>query len=278
MSAATVAHVQSVPTSARVSMWHILSSEWIKLFAVRSTPWILLTSVVVMAGLGLLMAIGMTSVPPEADLGSGGALIGLMATTFGYTFGQFVFAVLGVMRISGEYGTGQIRSTLTACPTRLPVLAAKAVVVAVTSFVVGTLAVALTALITTPILEPHGLAIDLADSGAQRALLGVPLYLTAIALFALGVGAILRHTAAGIAVVIGILLVLPLLGQIGLDVIQDIAPYLPTLAGEQLITADIMGGSLAEPVLGPWEGYGVLLAWVAVALAGAAVLLRRRDA
>lgn len=277
MTAVAERRAPSVPTTAHVTFLRTLRSEWIKFFSVRSTAWVLGVSIVVMVGFSLLMAVGM-SAATDPELTGGQPMpadptIGIMVATFGYSIGQIVLVVLGVMRISGEYSTGQIRSSLAAVPRRLPVLAAKAVVVAVASLAVGLVAVALATLVTTPILEPNGLAVDLSDPDAQRALLGVPLYLMAVALFSLGVGAMLRHTAGGIAAVIGVLLVLPIIGQINIDFLQDIAPYLPSTAGERLITGD-----LAESVLTPWQGYLVLLAWVAAALIGAAVLLRRRDA
>lgn len=274
---ASPARVSSVPTTAHVSFLHTLRSEWIKFLSVRSTAWILGVTVLVMVGFSLMMAAGMSfAADPELNQGQpmpADAAVGTMVATFGYSIGQIVLVVLGVMRISGEYSTGQIRSSLSAVPTRLPVLAAKAVVVAAASFVVGLVAVALATLATTPILEPLDMAVELGNGDVQRSLLGVPLYLTAIALFSLGVGAMLRHTAGGIAAVLGVLLVLPIIGQVPLEWVQDIAPYLPSAAGERLITGD-----LVETVLSPWQGYLVLLGWVAAALIGAAVLLRRRDA
>lgn len=275
---ATSERAPSVPTTAHVSFLHTLHSEWIKFGSVRSTAWVLGISVIVMVGFSLMMAAGMSFAAADPEMAGGqplppDPLVGTMAATFGYSIGQIVLVVLGVMRISGEYTTGQIRSSLAAVPRRLPVLAAKAVVVAVASFVVGSVAVALATLVTTPILDPYGMAADLSDPDTQRALLGVPLYLTAIALLSLGVGAMLRHTAGGIAAVVGLLLVLPIIGQIDLAVVRDIAPYLPSTAGELLITGDVAGGELT-----PWQGYAVLLGWVAAALVGAAVLLRRRDA
>ncbi|MFV0254271.1 MAG: ABC transporter permease subunit [Beutenbergiaceae bacterium] len=276
---APAAHIAARTT--RLTFLHVLQSEWIKLFSVRSTPWVLGLSVMLMLGLSLLMGWGLTldtdAVDASAESPGGEPLdpssLGLMVATFSYTIGQIVFAVLGVMRITGEYSTGQIRSTLTACPTRLPVLVAKAIVVAVASFITGAITVALIILATTPMLEPHQMAIDLTDAETQQALLGVPLYLTAIALFALGIGGMLRHTAGAIATVLGVLMVLPIIGQINLEFVQDAALYLPSTAGQLLIT-----GASPDGPLSPWQGYGVMMAWVVAALAGAAVLLRRRDA
>jgi hypothetical protein len=51
----------------------------------------------------------------------------------GLAFAQLAFGVLGVLAISAEYGTGMIRTTLTAVPRRPTVFAAKALVVAETA-------------------------------------------------------------------------------------------------------------------------------------------------
>ena len=49
----------------------------------------------------------------------------------GVYLGQAVVAIVAVLAISGEYGTGMIRTTLAAMPRRTAVLAAKAAVVTV---------------------------------------------------------------------------------------------------------------------------------------------------
>lgn len=279
------AHLAVRPTS----MWRTIRSEWLKFWTLPSSIWIIAVTIVVMVGLSALMAWGFTfdpsaaaGGPPDDGNGVGVATeggedfalssLGLVAISFSYSVGQIVLAVLGVMVATSEYATGQIRSTLTAVPTRLPVLVAKVVIVIVVGFTLGALAVALSWLATTPILEPHGMQLDVSEDGAWRTLFGVPLYLSAIALFSLGIGFLLRHTAGAIAAVLGILLVLPIVGMIQIDWLQDLALYLPASAGERLV----LGAS--DDVLTEWQGFAVLGGYVVVALVLAGVLLRRRDA
>jgi ABC-2 type transport system permease protein len=108
----------------------------------------------------------------------------------------------------------------------------------------------------------------------QRILLGAPLYLAAIALLAYGIGAMLRHSAGALATVLGLLLVVEgVFAGIPWIVFEKISPYLPMSAGSQLVQT-----SGPDAVLTPWQGYGVLVLWGLAALAGAAVLIRRRDA
>ncbi|TDE93946.1 ABC transporter permease [Occultella glacieicola] len=283
MTAATATVVPATPTAANghhLTFGRILRSEWIKFISLRSTVWVAIVTVAVMVGFSLLMGFGMTQIVQnpeamggEASLGGTGTVIGTSVAATGYYFGQIVVAVLGVLIITGEYSTGQIKSTLTAVPTRLPVMAAKGAIVALTSFVLGAVGVAISVLVTTPMLSTYDLQVDLSDSASLQSLLGVPLYMTAIALFAFGIGTLLRHAAAGIAAVLGMLLLLPILGTIQVQWIQDISPYLLGAAGERIITGEQVGA-----VLTPWEGFGVLMIWVVAALVAAAVLLRRRDA
>src|SRR5690606_23898676 len=109
-SVATPDSVASVPTTAHVSFLHTLRSEWIKFLSVRSTAWVLASSIVVMVGFSLMMAAGMAfATDPEMTGGDplpADPTVGIMVATFGYSIGQIVLVVLGVMRISGEYATG----------------------------------------------------------------------------------------------------------------------------------------------------------------------------
>ncbi|WP_159620108.1 ABC transporter permease [Ruania rhizosphaerae] len=271
-------------TGAHVNFARVLRSEWIKLISLRSTAWTLAMTVVVMTGFAMLSIWSVTQFVNNPEMmggaeGAEAAGIGTdsvsLATAIasGYVMAQIVVAVLGVLVISGEYSTGQIRSTVAAVPTRFPVLAAKGVLVAAVSFIVGAVGIAASVLATAPMLSSIDLTLDLSDGETIRVLLGAPLYLAAIALLALGFGALLRHAAGGIATVLGLLIVLPALSFIPLDWMADIAPYFPGAAGERIVGIDNPGQALT-----PWQGYGVLGIYVVVVLAAAAVLLRRRDA
>lgn len=183
--------------------------------------------------------------------------------------------------ITGEYTTGMIRSTLAAVPRRLPALWAKGVVLAVSIFVVSTFAVVVSLGVMQLFLGSKGLASDLGKTETIRILIGTVRYLTAIALLAFAIGAILRHSAGALATVMGLLLVVPVITAIPWKPLQLIGPFLPGEAGSKILIAakpqptspDVIG-----VVFGPWQGYAVLLAWVVVLLTVAAVLLRRRNA
>ena len=105
------------------------------------------------------------------------------------------------------------------------------------------------------------------------AVLGATGYLTLVGLFGMGLGAILRSTAAGVATFAGIMYVLPLLVEIlPSSVANSINPYLPSSAGRAMMQI----GHHAH-TLSPGAGLAVLGGYTAAALAAAAVLLVTRD-
>lgn len=265
----------------RLTFGGVIASEWIKLRTLRSTVWSYLIVIAISLGMAVLMSFSMLngmggeaidsgSLPPEQV-----HELVLQASTFGVYFGQLVVGVLGVLVISGEYTTGMIRSTLTAVPKRLPALAAKAVVLFVATFVVGLVA-NLVAYLTATVI--FGSSLELVDPTTLLTLAGGALYLALVAVFALGVGTIIRSSAGGIAAVLGLLLLLPTVLQlIPADWSHDVIPYLLSSSGMTMFTA-----IAADPatIVGPnaWQSLLVVLAWVGASLAGAVVLLGRRDA
>jgi ABC-2 type transport system permease protein len=263
-----------VPSGSGLSFGGALRSEWIKLRTVRSTIWSYATAIVISLGMAALMSLaldlGGTEIPADRQ-----AAFVAQAGTFGVFFSQLVVAVLGVLAISGEYSTGMIRSSLTAVPKRLPMLAAKAVVLFVCTFVVGAISTVASALVATPILAGQGVSASFTDPELLLPLLGGALYLALVAVFSLGVGAILRSSAGGIAAALGIVLLLPIvLMMIPADWAADLQPYLLSNAG-----LAIFGLSVFVPTtLEVWQNVLVTVAWVVAALAAAAVLLKRRDA
>jgi ABC-type transport system involved in multi-copper enzyme maturation permease subunit len=118
----------------------------------------------------------------------------LRASLVGVNLAQLAFGVLGVMVITGEYATGMIRSTLSAVPTRLPVLWSKALVFAVVAFAVSLPAVFIVFFAGQAILAGRHIEIALSHPGVVRALIGAALYMTVFGLFGLGIGAITRST------------------------------------------------------------------------------------
>jgi len=265
-----------------VTFPRVLTSEWLKFWSLRSTYWALGATLVAMVLISLLLAFGASQ---SADAGFDTGLDGLTVIGTTYVMAQLVVAVLGVLMITGEYSTGMIRSTFAAVPSRVPALVAKAIVIAVVAFVVGVVGVALSYVLTMPLLGDVGGAADLGDPDTLRMFWGTGLYLAAVGLFGLALGGLLRHSAGALATVLGILLLLPVIVQLAMSALEwlrDAYPYLPTTAGERIVAVDNPGMDMQTvglpALLEPWAGLGVFAIYVAVALLAAAVLMRRRDA
>lgn len=277
----------TISPTAHLSFGGILASEWIKLRTLRSTVWCYAIMVALMIGVGVIIAIA-------SGLFDGGKLPAdvqretiVRTLTFGVNFGQLVVAVLGALVITGEYGTGMIRSTLAAVPKRLPALVGKTVMFAVVTFVVAIVAMLVTAAISLPILAGRGVTVSVLDWRVLLPVLGAAGFLTLVGVMSLALGTIIRNSAGGIATTLGLLLVLPtvvsLLGAVlNASWLQNVATVLPSSAGstmsQYVTTLEAPGISQGLLQLAPWEGGLVLFAWFAVFFVIAAVLLKRRDA
>src|SRR5689334_8802349 len=124
-----------LPETGRAGFGDALRSEFTKIRSTRSTYWTLLALVVVCAGIGALASAGAAAHPhdPASFDATQQSLAGLYV-------GQLVMAVLGALTITSEYSTGMIRTTLAVQPRRGVVFAAKALVFAAVSLVVGLVA------------------------------------------------------------------------------------------------------------------------------------------
>ncbi|HEY4019409.1 MAG TPA: ABC transporter permease subunit [Pseudonocardiaceae bacterium] len=266
-----------LPSDLRVTQWGVIRSEWLKFWSLRSSQYSMIIAVVAMIGLDCLFAYASVSRYNQQQALHPGVAVHFSATDTamrGYLLVQLVVGVLGVLVVSGEYGTGMIRSSLAAAPKRLPVLWAKAIVLAVIVFVATTISSFIAYFAVQPILNSAGLGYALTSPGMLRAVFGVGLYVTGVGLLGAGLGWILRHTAGAIASLFGLLLILPSVSELLPDTWQPhIVPYLPSNAGTQLATASPDPGGLA-----PWTGFGVFCVWIVVAIVLGVVVLRGRDA
>ena len=257
----------------RVTQRGVLRSEWTKLYSLRSTRYSLLATAVMTIAFGIIACAvtaahwGTISAHDKATFDP------LTASLLGVTFGVLSIGVLGVMLSAGEYTTGMIRSTMTAVPKRLPVLWGKAGVYALVTLAITIPAAFIAFFAGQAILSAQHIQIAFSHTGVPAAVLGAAGYMTLAGLFAMGLGAILRNTAAGIATFVGILFVLPPLVQIlPSSIAKSISPYLPSNAGEAMMKIGHHANTLS-----PAAGLAVFAAYVAVVMAGAALLLLRRD-
>lgn len=268
--------------ASRLSFTGVLRSEWIKLRSLRSTVWSYAIVIAISLGMALIMSLSMANgMNGGADAASAPAdqqaRLVVESSVFGVYFGQLVAAVLGVLVISGEYSTGMIRSTLTAVPKRVPAVAAKTVVLFLATFLVGLVATVGAFFLSSAMFAAIDVTASIAEPGVFLPLLGGALYLALIAVFSLGVGAMLRSSAGGIAAVLGLILLVPtVLQMIPADWAHDVIPYLLPSAGMSMFTTTTAVPTADE--FGVWLNLLIVLGWVSAAMAGAAVLIRRRDA
>jgi ABC-2 type transport system permease protein len=258
---------------------HVLLAEWTKIRSVRSTVWSLAIYVVLTLGISALLCwLTVHAIQTGRAERRGSALLTDPASFIlgtGLGFGQLAIAVLGVLIMTTEYSTGVIRASLLAVPTRLPVLVAKCAVFAALIFVISE-AVSFCSFFIGAAIVRQEIVVSLSQPGVTRAVIGTGLYLTVLGLFALAIGALIRHTAGAIAIVIGLVLVVgPLLGLLdSYDWGKHVHDWFPTVAGGFIVAVH----QASDQVLSPWQGFAVFCGWTALLLIIGGYLLRRRDA
>jgi ABC-2 type transport system permease protein len=258
----------------RVTQLRIALSEWTKLRSLRSTRWSLLVGTVLTIGLPILFATIISNRWSHLSPHERADRHPLDVALAGVNIGQLAIGVLGILVISGEYSTGMIRSTFIAVPKRLPVLWAKAAVYALVAFVLMLPAVLIAFFGSQAILRNHHiLEISFSHPGVARTVIGGAVYLMLLGVFALGLGAIVRNTAGGIATFAAIMFVIPpLLNVLPSSWNNAINPYLPSTAGQAIFSLTHGSDTLA-----PGPGLALFCGYTALSLAIAAALLVRRD-
>ncbi|TXS38094.1 ABC transporter permease [Streptomyces sp. OR43] len=247
-----------------------VASEWTKIRSVRSTMWTLGVMIVLVFGIGVLSAIAVSVSDSDSDMG---ATPVLSLGFFGVLLGSICVITLGVMTIASEYGTGMIRTTLTACPSRARVLSAKAIVFFLLTFVLTTVMTTIVALIQTSMLDAP------APSGKEwlSGTVGVGLYMATLGLLSLAVGALIRHSAGAITLMIGLVL-LPLVLAIFMlaDSLTSIREWLLEYSIPNQLSI-FYDNSVATSGPSGWEPLWLMLGVTAVALGGAYLAMNNRD-
>jgi len=258
----------------RVTPARVVRAEWRKTFSVRST-WITL-------GLAVLFLIGIGSAIAWSTANDWDSMRprqkrrfdALASPMSGFYLSQLAIGVLAVLLVAGEYSGGMIRASLGAVPKRLPVLWAKLLVFCTVTLATMTPASVATFFLAQSLLSKQGIDTTWDAPDVARSVIGVGLYLTVVAAFAIGLGAILRNVAGAIAALVGVLMVLPVVALALPDTWFDrVYKWLPSNAGQALMAFGSQGETLA-----PWHGFAVFCGYAAATLIVAAVLLRRRDA
>jgi ABC-2 type transport system permease protein len=250
----------------------LVASEWTKFRSVRSTFWTLLVAVVTPVAVSAVVAFALVSTP-KAGAAKAAPVDPLLPGVISLEYAVIAVTVLGVLAFTAEYSTGLIRVTFAAAPRRRAVLAAKAGVLAAVTLTLGEAVAFASFGLDQAILAGHHQGVSLGRPGVPGAVLCAGLLLCVCTLLGLALGAIIRHTAGGIAATIAVIVVpgivallpSPWSGRIGRFTLLDAARQVSALHP-------------AADLFSPGWSLLVLLAWPAAALAVAAVLITRRDA
>ncbi|MEU4168358.1 ABC transporter permease [Streptomyces sp. NPDC026665] len=248
----------------RTHLGHALHSEWTKIKSVRSTMWTLGTFLLLVIGIGLLVAVQTTDeefgdVPFTVP-----AFIGLL-------LGQLCLLTLGVLVVSSEYGTGMIRTTFTASPQRHRVLAAKLIIFFAVAFTVSAFAIGLVGLFTSSLHSTDASHVPWVGTVFMGSL-----YVSLLGMLSLAVGSMLRHSAGAITTMLGVVLlpsILPaflMMSETLRTIGEKMQEYAAISSLARVFRLDEESGNGAAQL-------GLLAGVTAAAIVAAFVLLERRD-
>jgi ABC-type transport system involved in multi-copper enzyme maturation permease subunit len=265
---------ETEPRYRAASFADALHSEWTKARTVPSTRWTLIVAAVLGIGLGALVSALSARHYAQETPGSRALWDPTSISGAGLELAQLAIGVLGIMIITSEYSTGAIRTSLTAVPRRGRFLAAKALVIAGLTFAVSEITAFAAFFIGQALISGHAPTASLAQPDVLRALVGCGLYGALIGLLGLGLGALLRHASAAIAVLVALVFILPAIAAaLPASIEHNVEKFWPTQAGQQ-VTLVVRGADS----LSPWAGIGYLCLFAAVVMAASALLLNRHDA
>jgi ABC-2 type transport system permease protein len=264
----------ALPSDLKVTQWRVLRSEWVKFWSLRSSYITLAGTVLGMIGFGILFSAVTANRWPLFDPAERLRFDATGVSLRGFELAQLIIGVLGVLLVTGEYGTGMIRASMSAAPKRLPVVWAKAIVFTVIAFIAGEVSSFVAFFAGQALLSSQHIQTSLSAPEVLRTVFGTGLYLTMVGLLGVALGWIIRSTAGGIATLFGLLLVLPALSDaLPTSWSQHITPYLPSNAGQSLTAIKPDTGMLSA-----WPGFWVFCIYIAVGFIAAAILVKRRDA
>jgi ABC-2 type transport system permease protein len=251
----------------------VIASEFLKIRTVRSS-YALLAAIGAIIVIGAIAVIGMTVDFDHSPVAEQALFDAADASIVVIPFTQFILAAFGALAVTSEFGTGMIRPSLVAVPARKAFVAAKVVVVAAVTLVVGQLVSFGTFLVSKLIAGGHPAPLWpwKSTSAALGQLLGNGLSIMVIGLVGLGVGLVVRSTAGALISLVALLLVMPTMAfLIPKPWDERVASVmLPNLAPQ-------VSGTTGIGVLSPAAALAVMAAYLVVALGAGALALVRRD-
>ncbi|MGW0658704.1 ABC transporter permease [Streptodolium elevatio] len=259
----------------------LAAAEWIKLWSLRSTPWVLLVTAATVLALNANAAYADYANWPHYDAEARRFVVEVTALRDAFSTNAAMLLVLacgtvGALAVVSEYATGMVRTVYAAVPARQSVIAAKAAVLAALMTVFGAVVAAASLGVTRAILGSRGAGVPVTDPATLRALAASALLAPVSALVGMCLGVVVRHAATTVVATILLLIVLP-------SFLDDRRPWTaalkhaaPTSAWDRLVGPDSMA-RLAEYPMTVAESWIVLATWPAMAVLIAMPVVRRRD-
>ncbi|AXG81469.1 ABC transporter permease [Streptomyces paludis] len=259
----------------------LLAAEWMKLWSLRSTPWALAVGALIIIGINVNATIADYTNWPRYPEGIRTSYVPSWSIRNAFTDGSglalmLITGSIGALTIVGEYGTGQLRTTFAAVPARRSVVAAKTAVVTAVMVAYGTAVAAFSFWVSQAILSGRDIGLSIGYPGALRAVVGSALLAPVCALVGMGIGAIVRHTAATVVTLTFVLLLLPSLFNERNHWTATVLHALPQGAWERLTQLGVPPVHVPYPwtLTGAWTVYGL---WALVAVVVTVVAVHRRD-
>ncbi|GAA1308488.1 ABC transporter permease subunit [Streptomyces sanglieri] len=253
----------------------VLTSEWTKIRTVSSTVWTLISAFVVTVAMSAALCALMNSQFDELPVAERATFDPTLISFSGMVLGQLAMVVFGVLVVGTEYSSGMIRTSLAAVPQRGSFLFSKIAVAGVLALVVGIATSFVSFFLGQALLGDHHT--DIGADNVLRAVVGGGLYMGLIGIFSMGVATMLRSSMLSLGILMPFFF---LVSQIlsAVPGAKKVARYFPDQAGSKImqVVPDAMNSNPAP--YGPWGGLGILVAWVAAALIGGYVVLKKRDA
>lgn len=258
-------HTPATPSTAaaKAGFRQALAYEWIKFRSVRSTVWTTVATALLPL-LGAVFVAGSGSLQDDDTVLGGSLTLAVIA--------QMLAGVVGALTVTGEYGSGTIRTTFAACPRRGTVLAAKGALLAALLFVLGLLTCTGGYLLGSALLSG-----DYAQGDPLPALFGVAAAFAVAGLLGLAIGTLVRHSAGAVTAVVGLMILPSMLGPLLGGAERWVAGVSPTAALEKLTqTSDATAEAVGS--LTAWPSLLLVATYTAVLLLAATTALRARDA
>jgi ABC-2 type transport system permease protein len=254
-------------TTLAVTQSRVVRSEWIKLRSVSSTRLGLLATLIVPVIFGGVFA-------SSGDGGPVHEIDSLSLSLGGFKIIQLVIGVIGVVLVTNEYASGQIRSTLQSVRSRVSVLRAKSIVYATAVLAITAVATPIAFFVGKASYKGAAPAYGLSDPGVVRVIVGTIVYSVGISVMGVALGFLVRSASTAIGILFASLLIIPeLVGLLPWSAATSFVKFLPSNAGSAITAI-----KASNDLLSPTGGFVVLVAWVVGLTVAAGVLLEHRDA